>query len=38
MDDLDYEKHLEDYKRLFGYYASAPYIWAAAGLVDTSLR
>ncbi len=26
MDDLDYEKHIEDYKKLIGYYARKPYI------------
>ena len=26
MDDLDYEKHVEDYKRLYGYYGDTPYI------------
>jgi hypothetical protein len=26
MDDLDYEKHLEDFKNLYGYYANNPYI------------
>jgi hypothetical protein len=26
MDDLDYEKHLEDFKNLYGYYANKPYI------------
>jgi hypothetical protein len=26
MDDLDYEKHLENYKRLYGYYGDNPYI------------
>jgi hypothetical protein len=26
MDDLDYEKHLENYKRLYGYYCDNPYI------------